>query len=233
MRSAIVVGAALLGLCSVLPTTAAEQDWVASQLRGTVLFLTNDEWQEVTIGQSFGSGAVVRTLQAGDLVLTKGGQRVSLGPGAALGFSASATSTLVPYGGTIEVATSGPGASLTLAAPGATVTLTSATVRGVVKDRTSVFTVVKGRAEITDQRRHKTLQLGPGDTFNSQFGATSGAASPSTSSASPATANGSANQNSDSDVPSGSGTDHGNGKDNGNHNGAGNGKGNGNGKSGK
>jgi len=170
MRLRIAVGIALFTYVLGVPTIASAQDWIASQLKGTVLYYDRGRWQEVTPGQGFGRGDLLRTLQAGSLVLSRPRARIVVEPATAVAFSSGAVTSLVQYAGHIELTATG--SRLNLNAPGLDADLAAGRVSSSVDRQHSTLTVFSGSVSVRGAGRRAALRLGQGQGYDSMLGAT-------------------------------------------------------------
>ena len=109
----LAILAAMMPLGLALPATAADPSWVSSHVRGTVVYLVGDKWEEITQGQSL-VVASVRTLRSGQLSLETDGLELHLGSSSVLELGSSpdhAGSQLRHYIGTMTISTTGNGAA--------------------------------------------------------------------------------------------------------------------------
>lgn len=101
--------AALLLAGTALPVFAAELPWTSTRVRGTVIYLAGDKWEEVARGQNLTS-ASVRTLRSGRVSIEAGGLTLELGPSSVLELGSSsqqANTQLRHYVGTITITSTG------------------------------------------------------------------------------------------------------------------------------
>src|SRR5690349_16205492 len=76
-----VLALALLG--GVAEARAEVLAWTSTAVRGTVITLVGDRWEEVARGQVF-AGTALRTLRSGRVTMTMGDLTLELGPGSAV-----------------------------------------------------------------------------------------------------------------------------------------------------
>jgi hypothetical protein len=83
-RLANLVVAIVASVLTVSASAGAPGDWVVVSVRGTVLKLVDDSWQELLVGEVVVPSGIVRTLRSGRLVLQQGEVTLSIGGDAAL-----------------------------------------------------------------------------------------------------------------------------------------------------
>lgn len=104
LRATLLVLPLQLGATSM----AAAADWVAADVRGTVLLLVDDKWQELTAGQVLPSPATLRTLGGGRLTIQSEGFAFALGGATALRLERAGTPTISHMAGIMAFAVAPP-----------------------------------------------------------------------------------------------------------------------------
>jgi hypothetical protein len=145
---------------------AAAREWVATERLGTVLQLTGDSWEEVERDRRFADGAVIRTLQRGQLRLESGADRISIGRNTVVELVASPDSAqtfITQHAGriTLEVRSGTP--ALHLLAAGLSVAPSAGVVQvQVVGDTAWVAVSEGGEAVVTDRGSGQTVTVASG-----------------------------------------------------------------------
>lgn len=105
-RNGVAFALALLATAFAAEPAWAQSAWVSTAVRGVVVYLNGDKWEEVTRGQPL-AGATLRTLRSGRLSLQGGNVTIEIGPQAAIQLVAGANGTqplIRQYAGPLEVA---------------------------------------------------------------------------------------------------------------------------------
>jgi hypothetical protein len=79
MRKLWILTAVSVALAAIASAAMAD-DWLADKLRGPVLQLVDKEWQPLERGMVVSDNRMIRTLAAGHVTFTRGGETVELGP---------------------------------------------------------------------------------------------------------------------------------------------------------
>lgn len=146
---------------------AAAREWVATEQLGTVLQLAGDSWKEVERGSRFVDGAVIRTLQRGQLSLESGADRIGIGRDTVVEIvsPSGGDDTLITQhagGVTLEIRSGAP--ALQLLAPGISVAPTAGLVLVQVDGDTARVAVAEGgEAMVTDRGSGRTVTVASGD----------------------------------------------------------------------
>lgn len=147
-------------------TDAAAREWVAIERLGTVLQLADNSWTEVERGRRFADGAIIRTLQRGQLRLESGVDRIGIGSNTVVELVApadSAETIITQHAGvvTLEVRSGAP--ALQLLAPGISVAPTAGVVQIEVDGDTARVAVSEGgEAVVTDHGSGQTITVASG-----------------------------------------------------------------------
>jgi len=158
----------LLGLAA--PATAADPSWVSSHVRGTVIYLAGDKWEEIVQGQSLVT-ASVRTLRSGELSLETGGVELRLGPSSVLELGSSPEhpgSQLRHYIGTMTISSTGP-VKVFLQAGRLSLTSIEGEAELAVNEASTVLSVHTGTVSVRDPGGNLTSLL-PGDYITTGSG---------------------------------------------------------------
>lgn len=100
------VAIVLLALIQSTAFAAVFDDWTAVSVRGTVVYLVGDYWEELARGGIIAAGQPVRTLQSGRLQLQRRDTIISLGPNTAVEIDhggPDAATTVRQYSGSVIV----------------------------------------------------------------------------------------------------------------------------------
>ncbi len=98
-----LAAAALLLSAAVQAADAGE--WTAVKVRGTVVYLVGDQWQEFSRSDAISDGRAVRTLQSGRLQLQREGESINLGPNTAVEILSreGSPTTVRQYSGSVTI----------------------------------------------------------------------------------------------------------------------------------
>src|SRR5665213_395170 len=144
------------------PAFAADL-WIAGDLHGSVVTLVNNQWAELLDGDHIASGATVRTLDRGHVVLSRGNETLQLGPQATIRSTTSGDSiTIEQFAGSISFTNPGT-AHYTLVLSNLTAILTSVSLDSRISTTGTTLAVRKGRASIVSHGQ--THMLAPGETI--------------------------------------------------------------------
>lgn len=159
---AAVVAAALLFL-STIPARA--DHWFATNVRGTVLMLVDDKWQDITAGQVLPATVVVRTLDNGQLTLAADGVGINLGGDAAVQLlEADSGVALTQYAGSLDVQADA-GTAVTVQTPTGTVSFSAGSVQTMVDANGTRVAVTSGKARIAGASG-KPIHVAAGQAVN-------------------------------------------------------------------
>lgn len=124
--------------------------WSATNVRGTVLFLVGEKWEDLSAGQELPGDIVVRTLGNGRLSLSGSGAAVGLGGNAAVQIVEQGRSlALKQHAGTILVV-AGAGTTMTISTPAGSIELTLGTVQIAISGGGTRVEVREGTAHVFD-----------------------------------------------------------------------------------
>lgn len=164
-RCAAIGGAALLLAGVTLPVLAVDLAWSPTRVRGTVIYLAGDKWEEVAVGQVLNTAAI-RTLRSGRISIAAPGLVVELGPRAVLELGASpqhSDSQLRHYLGTITIASTGERAEGVLLQAGRlSITGIEGKVEITVSETATTFAVQSGTLTVRPPGSIVTASLHPG-----------------------------------------------------------------------
>ena len=164
-RCAAIGGAALLLAGVTLPVLAVDLAWSPTRVRGTVIYLAGDKWEEVAVGQVLNTAAI-RTLRSGRISIAAPGFVVELGPRAVLELGASpqhSDSQLRHYLGTITIASTGERAEGVLLQAGRlSITGIEGKVEITVSETATTFAVQSGTLTVRPPGSIVTASLHPG-----------------------------------------------------------------------
>lgn len=124
--------------------------WSATNVRGTVLSLVGDKWEDLSAGQELPGSIVVRTLGSGRLSLSGSGAAIALGGNAAVQIVEQGRFlALKQHAGTILVV-AGAGTSITIETPAGSIELTLGTVQIAISGGGTRVEVREGTAQVID-----------------------------------------------------------------------------------
>jgi hypothetical protein len=165
LRATLLVLPLQLGATSM----AAAADWVAADVRGTVLLLVDDKWQELTAGQVLPSPATLRTLGGGRLTIQSEGFAFALGGATALRLERAGTPTISHMAGIMAFAVAPPHRMVMATPSGAVSTgggrgrLTIANGRAVIELDAGTATAVSPDGNAIELAAGQSLDLGTPD----------------------------------------------------------------------
>ena len=155
----------LVALAMVAPVRAADA-WAAADVHGSVLALIAGQWLEIKRGDAVGSGVAVRTLQAGSLVLKRGGETLRLGHDTTIRPSvAGGAVTIEQYSGVLSMLEPGRGGTR-LVTPGFVAAPAAASLVSRVAAGTASLRVSSGAVEIA--RGGYQVLVTAGQTYSPQ-----------------------------------------------------------------
>ena len=164
----------LLGLMAVGLTLAAvvearaADSWIVEDLRGTVVRLSGDHWQEVLKGESIGTFAVLQSLAGSRAILRSNDLRLRLGAKTAV--EAAITTQLIAldqYSGTIEIVIASTSVlDLAVRTPGLLVSSPGGRLSIEVNGNVTEIAVLSGTAEAIDTASGRKLVLYDGESTN-------------------------------------------------------------------
>ena len=140
--------AAVLFLLTAAPALA--QHWFATNVRGTVLMLVDDKWQDITAGQILPAVVVVRTLDSGQLTLAGTGIGIRLGgDGAVQILEGEEGLAFTHYAGSLDIE-AGASTRVTVETPNGRVSFTAGSVQTVISEQKTRVVVMSGKSQIAD-----------------------------------------------------------------------------------
>ncbi len=224
----------MLVACASLPALAQNDGVVSTFVRGTVIYLAADRWEEVTRGQDL-SQATIRTLRSGRLSIETPAGTLEIGPSAALELSSIGPGQLAikQYAGALKLSAGGlMGQGISLQAGWLAITEVTGDAEIVVGQSSTIVTVHSGSASIRTANG-KTISVGAGSYETNEASGSIEVAltTPAASQGGGADNNAGGNGNSNAGG-NGNGNAGGNGNGNAGGNGNGNAGGNGNGNAG-
>ena len=165
----------LLALSIFAATTASADDWVAAKLRGQVLQQIETQWVPLKRGDVVSDNRFIRTLGSGHVVLTRGGETVSLAPNTKIRIEdrpgAKPFTTVTEAFGTVSVEANVEAVKhfavqtpfLAAVVKGTRFVVTSSQAGSSVD-------VQRGHVEVDDpvNRTHTTISVGQSATLNTQ-----------------------------------------------------------------
>ena len=165
-------GRLLTGLVAagLMLTGAAEaravDSWIVEDLRGTVVRLDGDQWQEVSRGESIGASVVLQSLASSRAILRISDLRLRLGPKTAVEAAVAArVISLDQYSGTIEVVIASTSLlDLAVHTPGLVVSSPGGRLSIEVNGSITEIAVLSGSAEARDTASGRTLVLYDGES---------------------------------------------------------------------
>ncbi len=173
LASAVVFGVTMVTTAA----TASDVRWVSAGVRGMVIHLVEDHWEEVAPGQEL-ANATLKTLRSGHLTVATGGPlTIDVGPNSTIAFrnSAAGAAVVFQYEGALTLSVDGSGDSrVTLKAGDLTLTGLTGKVK-VVVDEGSVRLDV-GAGTVTIQAAGTTEVVKAGAYLVSDDGSLSAAA---------------------------------------------------------
>jgi len=151
-RSLIVASAAML----MTAGTALAGSWAAREVRGTVLFLSGNKWEDVASGQVFPGNVVIRTLGTGRVTLAGGGVGVGLGGNAAVEIVEDGQSyAMRQYAGALVVAADAAH-PVSIEVPNGRVSFSAGQLQISISGAVTRVDVREGSARFTDMRGTET-----------------------------------------------------------------------------
>lgn len=151
-RSLIVASAAML----MTAGTALAGSWAAREVRGTVLFLSGNKWEDVASGQVFPGNVVIRTLGTGRVTLAGGGVGVGLGGNAAVEIVEDGQSyAMRQYAGALVVAADAAH-RVSIEVPNGRVSFSAGQLQISISGAVTRVDVREGSARFTDTRGTET-----------------------------------------------------------------------------
>lgn len=220
----------MLAACASLPALAQDSGVVSTFVRGTVIYLAGDRWEEVTRGQDL-SQAAIRTLRSGRLSIETPAGTLEIGPSAALELSSTGPGQLAikQHAGALKLSAGGATAhSIALQAGQLAITEVTGDAEIVVSKSSTVLTVRSGHVSIrTANGRAASVGAGSYETNDGSGGIGVALTAPAAPQGSGGDNNAGGNGNSNA-----GGNGNGNAGGNGSNNAGGNGNANGNGNAG-
>ena len=242
VRLAAVSVTAMLVACASLPALGQNDGVVSTFVRGTVIYLAADRWEEVTRGLDL-SQATIRTLRSGRLSIETPAGTLEIGPSAALELSSTGPGQLAikQYAGALKLSAGGlMGQGISLQAGWLAITEVTGDAEIIVGQSSTIVTVHSGSVSIRTANG-KTISVGAGSyetneaSGSIEVALTTPAAPQGGGADSNAGGNGNSNAGGNGNGNAGgngSGNAGGNGNGNAGGNGSGNAGGNGNGNAG-
>jgi len=155
-----------LSLIASAPARAADS-WIIEDLRGTVVRLEGDHWQEVLKGERIGASTVLQSLASSRAIVRTSSLRMRLGSETTVEATVGVRLISVnQYSGTIEVVLANDSAlELAVRTPGLVVSSSSGGRLSVeVKGGVTEIAVLSGTAQATDTASGRVLVLQDGDS---------------------------------------------------------------------
>lgn len=156
---------ALVAFCLVALSggMARAAEWTAASVRGTVLFLQADTWQELPTGESLPGPTTLRTLGSGRLTMESDGVAFALGGGALVRLDPQTPGPAIAHlAGTLVFAVNRPG-RLVISTPGGSVTVAGARGRITLSGQRAVIMLEAGTAAAV-LLDGNSIELAAGDT---------------------------------------------------------------------
>ena len=136
---------------ATMAAAASDVRWVSAGVRGMVIHLVEDHWEELALGQEL-VDATLKTLRSGHLTVATGGPlTIDVGPNSTLAFrtSVAGTALLFQYEGALTLSADGRrGSRVTLKAGDLTLTGLTGTVEVVVDEGSVKLNVEAGTVTI-------------------------------------------------------------------------------------
>lgn len=163
-RNRVAFSLALLVAWSAAQGAWAQSAWVSTAVRGVVIYLNGDKWEEVTRGQPL-DGATLRTLRSGRLSLEGANLKLEIGPQAAIQFVAGengAQPMIRQYAGPLEIAAlaGGKPGGITIQAGKLSIGEVTGTLSITVNSDGTAFSVLSGSAVVKGNGKPVAYSVG-------------------------------------------------------------------------
>jgi len=165
---------AIVAFFQSAPLAAVSSDWVAVNVRGTVVQLVGGQWEEFARGGNLSDGQALRTLQSGRLQLQRDDQSISLGPNTAveIDHGQGSLTTVRQYSGSVLVkASAGRSAQIAVETAVLAVVTGGGVVTVAFDGDTAEVTVESGVVSVVDRLHGNMAVLGPGQTVTNSASA--------------------------------------------------------------
>ena len=168
------VAIVLLALIQSTAFAAVFDDWTAVSVRGTVVYLVGDHWEELARGGIIAAGQPVRTLQSGRLQLQRQDAIISLGPNTAVEIDSRGpeATTVRQYSGSVIVrADPRQSEHIAVETPVLAIMVNGGIVSVAFGQGTAEVRVDSGTVSVIDRVRGNRAVLGAGQTMTNSASA--------------------------------------------------------------